>query len=248
MPAQTTQPRRLLAAILFAIVFTGVFGTFYFSTSLSVLRPLVKLYWIGKAIVWMIGSELPHLSALVVVNPPVSVLCPSDAYESESFTLEIFAPPDKRIATPRHFWVKPPADISVVEDTGLFLIDSASWHLTAKEQGEYDILVGGDMPADVVKHVSVHRIDHLSRRQFTYIALTASVVAFISTIVTLRNALKPDKPEPTPAAPANPAESAKPEETKPAPATSQQTATPAASKAEPADSKDNDPDPSIPPT
>lgn len=187
--------RKLLPAILFGSLLAGIGGTFYFSTSISVIRPLVKITWIAKAIAWKISGEIPNVSAVMVPHPPVNVLCPSHSYEMESFALEVFAPPENRISTPRHFWVKPPAEISVAEDTGLMLIDSKSWHLTPKEQGEYDIVVGGDMPEDIVKHVSVHRIDHLSRRQFTLLSIGASVIAFIGTMITIRNGIRDIKKE-----------------------------------------------------
>lgn len=230
--------RKLLPAILFGSLLAAIGGTFYFSTSISVLRPLVKIAWIAKAI----GSKI-YLAVIPIISnreviaqptPRFSVLCPRHAYEMESFPVEVFIPPDDRISTPRRFWVKPPAEISIAEDPGLMLIDSMAWHLIAKEQGEYDIVVGGDMQGDVVKHVSVHRIDHLSRRQFTLLSIGASLIAFIGTIITIRNGIRDIKKELAPAEQKAGAEPTRPQESKAQPAASGK--------------NDNDIDPTIPPS
>jgi hypothetical protein len=130
---------------------------------------------------WLIDNFTPF--AAIAETEKVMVDCPSEAYELETFAVEVIIPPPpgNTAPTPHRFRVEVPEQIQVQGDKDRQIRGRGSWYLTPKEQGEFVVVISGEKGFEFHKRIGVHRIDHLSRREFTALVAFGAILGVVGT-------------------------------------------------------------------
>jgi hypothetical protein len=158
----------LRASPFFVLLAVSVGSIFYFSSA-EFLKSIPR---------WL----LKHIPIYAAYRIESGVSCSSRAYELEAVRLTVHVNYPDGVMRPVRFRIEAPSQIEVQGDTELEIIESGSWFLLPKEQGEYVVVVRGLGEArsfEYDQHISVYRIDHLSRRWFVILTTVGSVIAFI---------------------------------------------------------------------
>ena len=84
------------------------------------------------------------------------------------------------------FSIETPAEVEVQGTKERQVRDSESWFLLPKEQGEYIVVVRGLAEARSFaseQHLSVRRLDGLTRRQFFFCTALGSVLGIVGAVI-----------------------------------------------------------------
>jgi hypothetical protein len=114
-------------------------------------------------------------------------MCPSNAYELETIRLVLITQRNSKLLK---FVVEAPDEIEVQGSKEREVRDTATWFLVPKEQGEFVVVVRGLGLASSFRDehsVSVHRIDHLSRRWFNLLVALGGTIGVLGCIKALRS-------------------------------------------------------------
>jgi len=122
-------------------------------------------------------------------RPQISVICPPTAYELETVRLTIIVRHSDGVGKPLRFSIETPAEVEVQGSKERQVSDSESWFLLPKEQGEYVVVVHGLAEArsfSFEQHLSVRRLDDLTRNQFNILMALVSLSGLVGIIGTVR--------------------------------------------------------------
>lgn len=159
----------------FLVLLAISIGSVFYFSSAEFLRTLLFPSWLSK--------DLPGIAAY---RPEISVICPPTAYELETVRLTITVRHRDGITRPLRFSIESPAEIEVQGAKERIVRDSESWFLLPKEQGEYVVVVRGLAEArsfTFEQHLSVRKLDGLTRRQFVFGAAVGGTISIVGIIM-----------------------------------------------------------------
>jgi hypothetical protein len=157
----------------FVLVALSVGGFFHFSSA-EFFRNALRF------------KDLPGTYAY---RPQISVICPPTAYEFETVQLTVVVRHSDGVGKPLRFSIEAPAEIEVQGSKERQVSDSESWFLLPKEQGEYVVVVHSIAEARLFSyehHLSVRRLDGLTRNQFNILMAFMSLSGLVGIIGTVR--------------------------------------------------------------